>query len=76
LAGISLSSAAKTLLLRLEATLFGAGQFVKAAVNGLGGIGKTQLVLELAYRTNERCPDCSVFWQPAMSLNTVERGVP
>ncbi|KAL7920230.1 hypothetical protein ACQKWADRAFT_322406 [Trichoderma austrokoningii] len=36
------------------------------AVFGLGGVGKTQLALEFAYRTKERNPKCSVFWVPAI----------
>jgi hypothetical protein len=29
--------------------------------------------LELAHRTRARRPDCSVFWVPAISRDTVER---
>ncbi len=59
------------LLEELEASLFDTGDFAKAAVIGLGGIGKTQIALELAYRTRQRWSDCSVFWVPAVSLDTV-----
>ncbi|CAH0023218.1 unnamed protein product [Clonostachys rhizophaga] len=34
------------------------------AVFGLGGVGKTQIALEFAYRTREQKPYCSVFWVP------------
>ncbi len=40
---------------------------------GLGGMGKTQTALELAYRTREKRPGCSVFWVPALSLETVRK---
>jgi tetratricopeptide (TPR) repeat protein len=35
------------------------------AVFGLGGVGKTQLALEFAYRTKDRTPGVSIFWVPA-----------
>lgn len=35
------------------------------AIFGLGGIGKTQITLELAHRTRKHQPDCSVFWIPS-----------
>ncbi|GAT22514.1 kinesin light chain [Aspergillus luchuensis] len=36
----------------------------KLAVTGLGGIGKTQIALELAYRMHHNGSDCSIFWIP------------
>ena len=33
----------------------------KTAIVGLGGIGKTQIVLEVAFQVREKYPDCSVF---------------
>ncbi len=39
----------------------------RTALEGLGGIGKTQLALEAAYRVHDVQPDCSVFWVPAMN---------
>ncbi|KAK1656895.1 hypothetical protein BDP55DRAFT_596875 [Colletotrichum godetiae] len=41
----------------------------KTAIVGLGGIGKTQVAIEAAYRVRDAHPDCSVFWVPA--VNTV-----
>lgn len=35
------------------------------AVFGLGGVGKTQIALEFAYRIKEKDPSYSVFWVPA-----------
>ncbi|KAI0886603.1 TPR-like protein [Annulohypoxylon maeteangense] len=35
------------------------------AIFGLGGVGKTQIALEFAYRTKDENPNCSVFWVPA-----------
>ncbi|KAJ5993903.1 FabD/lysophospholipase-like protein [Penicillium sp. IBT 35674x] len=37
----------------------------KVAIIGLGGVGKTQLVLELAHRMREQC---AVYWIPVNSL--------
>ncbi|CEJ93571.1 hypothetical protein VHEMI09149 [[Torrubiella] hemipterigena] len=35
------------------------------AIFGLGGVGKTQIALEFAFRTKEQHQDFSVFWVPA-----------
>ncbi|KAK6849784.1 phosphorylase superfamily protein [Apiospora arundinis] len=40
------------------------------AIDGLGGIGKTQLALQFAYWVKDTKPDYSVFWVPAMSLGS------
>jgi len=45
----------------------------RLAVVGLGGIGKTQLVLRFAYSVAEQHPDTSVFWIPALSAEAFER---
>ncbi|KAL4967797.1 P-loop containing nucleoside triphosphate hydrolase protein [Aspergillus stella-maris] len=45
----------------------------KVALYGLGGVGKTQIALELAYRVRERDPICSVFWIPCTSNASVEQ---
>ncbi len=62
-----------TLLAELEGRLAHTGRFTKAAVVGLGGIGKTQMALEVAYRTKDQSPSYSVFWVPALSLDTVRK---
>ncbi|KAK4206672.1 hypothetical protein QBC37DRAFT_434582 [Rhypophila decipiens] len=37
-------------------------QTTKIAITGPGGIGKSQLALELAHRTKQTYKNCSVFW--------------
>ncbi|KAI0544786.1 TPR-like protein [Xylaria curta] len=44
----------------------------RTAIEGLGGIGKTQIALEAAYRVRDTHPDCSVFWVPAIDLTSFE----
>jgi tetratricopeptide (TPR) repeat protein len=44
----------------------------RTALDGLGGIGKTQIALEIAYRVKDNYPDCSVFWIPAMTSASFE----
>lgn len=36
----------------------------KMAVTGAGGVGKTQILLELAYRVKGKHPECIIFWIP------------
>ena len=57
----------------LEARLFQKDQCSRTAVMGLGGIGKTQVALELAYRIRDRFPDYSIFWVPALSFESVRQ---
>ncbi|SPO00083.1 uncharacterized protein DNG_02935 [Cephalotrichum gorgonifer] len=42
------------------------------AIEGLGGIGKTQIALMAAFRVHDDYPDCSVFWVPATSATNFE----
>jgi tetratricopeptide (TPR) repeat protein len=58
---------------QLENTLFAENQPQILAVYGLGGIGKTQIALELAYRTREKDPECSIFWMPATNAESLQQ---
>ncbi|KAK6428170.1 hypothetical protein LTR95_015688, partial [Oleoguttula sp. CCFEE 5521] len=57
----------------LEKKLFVEQDCQKAAVVGLGGIGKTQVVLHFAYSVLDRHADVSVFWVPALSVEAFEQ---
>lgn len=43
----------------------------RVAITGLGGVGKTQIALELAYRIRDLDKACSVFWIPCTSLGMI-----
>jgi hypothetical protein len=36
-------------------------------------VGKTQVVLELAYRARESYPDCSILWLPATNAESLQQ---
>jgi tetratricopeptide (TPR) repeat protein len=57
----------------LGAKLFSEAHCQRVAVVGLGGVGKTQIVLEFAYRKREISPYCSIFWIPAVNSTTFEQ---
>ena len=44
----------------------------RTAIEGLGGVGKTQIALEAAFRVRDEHPDCHVFWVPAVDAATFE----
>ncbi|USP72879.1 TPR domain protein [Curvularia clavata] len=46
----------------------------RAALVGLGGVGKSQLAIEYAYRTRERSPETWVFWVHASNAARFEQG--
>lgn len=45
----------------------------RAAISGLGGVGKTQIVLELAYRLHKKPEAYSIIWISSTSAETVEQ---
>ncbi|CAP65380.1 uncharacterized protein PODANS_6_8860, partial [Podospora anserina S mat+] len=53
--------------------LFMRKEWRKAAIVGLGGVGKTQVALQLAYWTKKHRPEFSIFWVPALSSATFEQ---
>ncbi|KAK6950452.1 hypothetical protein Daesc_008780 [Daldinia eschscholtzii] len=59
-------------LIELEG-LFFVKKCRKLAILGLGGVGKTQVALEFAYRVRDSRPDYSVFWVLAQSQATFEQ---
>jgi hypothetical protein len=46
----------------------------RVAIAGLGGVGKTQIALEAAFRIQKESPNHSVFWISAMSTASFEEG--
>ncbi|KAL7910460.1 P-loop containing nucleoside triphosphate hydrolase protein [Trichoderma velutinum] len=44
----------------------------RTVISGLGGVGKTQIALEAAFRIRKKYPDCHVFWVPAINTTTFE----
>ncbi|KAK0717692.1 hypothetical protein B0T26DRAFT_854799, partial [Lasiosphaeria miniovina] len=44
----------------------------RTIIEGLGGVGKTQVALEAAYRVCRDHTDCSIFWVPAVDTISFE----
>ena len=61
-------------LAQLQSTLFANDQFTKAAISGLGGVGKTQLVLELLYQLREKHKHYSAIWIQATTMESLNQG--
>ncbi|KAH7363588.1 nucleoside phosphorylase domain-containing protein [Plectosphaerella cucumerina] len=57
----------------LRARLFDDDGPQRLALVGLGGVGKTQVALQIAYWVKEQKPDWSVFWLPALSMAGFEQ---
>jgi tetratricopeptide (TPR) repeat protein len=60
-------------LARLEEMLFGKPRTPKLAITGLGGVGKTQLVIEFLFRVADKQKDCSVFWFSAVNMESLHQ---
>jgi hypothetical protein len=45
----------------------------KISIVGLGGTGKTQVALQFAYESKEAQPEWSIFWVPAVSMESFEQ---
>ncbi|KAL2801650.1 P-loop containing nucleoside triphosphate hydrolase protein [Aspergillus granulosus] len=45
----------------------------RVAITGLGGVGKTQLALEVAHCIRNQDKECSVFWVPCTSYAVIEQ---
>lgn len=58
----------------LERILFAPKAFGRVALTGLGGMGKSRLAMEIAYRTKLKRPSCSIFWIQATDLSSIRRG--
>src|SRR5689334_22228704 len=58
-------------LAELEVKLFRGEQTTRLAIVGPGGTGKSQLALELAYRTKQTKKNCSVFWVDASDMDSL-----
>ena len=48
-------------------------QTTKIAITGLGGVGKTQLLLELVYRMKDKNKSCSIIWIPATDMESLQK---
>jgi hypothetical protein len=60
-------------LAEVEERLFSSKQTTMIAVTGEGGVGKSQLALEVAHRTRQKYKNCSVFWIDASNINSLHQ---
>ncbi|OCL11362.1 HET-domain-containing protein [Glonium stellatum] len=60
-------------LTRLEEMLSSKHCTAKLAIAGLGGVGKTQLVIELLYRVADKQKHCSVIWISAVNMESLHQ---
>ncbi|PVH69398.1 HET-domain-containing protein [Cadophora sp. DSE1049] len=59
-------------LTEVEEKLLSGGS-TRTAIVGLGGVGKTQLALELAYQVRDKYRNCSVIWIPATNTESLHQ---
>lgn len=64
----------REILVNIKSRLFMTSDMSTAAIYGLGGVGKTQIALELAYQVRQEYPECSILWIPAMSHASILQG--
>lgn len=57
----------------MEENFFALEQCRKTALVGLGGVGKTQIALQFAYRVKEKRPHYPIFWVPILSDGSAEQ---
>ncbi|KAJ2988984.1 hypothetical protein NUW58_g3700 [Xylaria curta] len=57
----------------LQKKLFRSQDCRTVAIVGLGGVGKTQVVLQFAYWVKQNQPDYSIFWVPAYAEESFEK---
>ncbi|KAH7303076.1 P-loop containing nucleoside triphosphate hydrolase protein [Stachybotrys elegans] len=58
---------------RLRGLLFANKGHQRVTLVGLGGIGKTQVALQIAYGLKDNSLECSVLWTPALSVPGFEK---
>ncbi|KAH9205088.1 P-loop containing nucleoside triphosphate hydrolase protein [Leptodontidium sp. 2 PMI_412] len=59
-------------LTEVEEKLLSGGS-TRTAIVGLGGVGKTQLALELAYQVRDKYRNCSIIWIPATNTESLHQ---
>ena len=60
-------------LTQLVEKLFAKDYTNKIAITGLGGVGKTQVAIELLFQMREKDPDCLIIWIPAARMESLHR---
>ena len=60
-------------LIELKQKLIVDQECQKISIVGLGGTGKTQIALQFAYMVKETKPEFSIFWLPAVSIESFEQ---
>lgn len=63
----------RTHLDQIKSGLFRSEMMARAALCGLGGVGKTQIAIELAYQAREQFRDCSIFWISAVNHESIHQ---